>query len=494
MQDYKTGLETGDDKLLYRIEDAVRCLDLSNANPVIKTEVGRETAIFLKEVIDRIIVLDYELVPDSSEISRWRLKDTEITIYKISDPTSEQNGEFLFTPGTVSRAARDYRTVKSLPYLEGSGKGAGFNDPLFEEMVPLWAKEKNLGLSNWQWIGLLLVIIGGLIVKIVAEFGVIILMKLTVHRKNSIRHQLLQALEKPIGLVFATALWFVSIYFLKLDGVPLAVTNVVVKIVFSVSVIWACFNLANVLTKFLERVTEKTASEMDDQLVPLISKALRVFIVVFGILMTIQSLGFNIMSIMAGLGLGGLAFALAAKDTAANLFGSIMILIDRPFKVGDWVRASSSEGTVEEIGFRSTRIRTFYNSLVSVPNMEMATTTIDNMGARKFRRENITLGVTYDTRTDQIEAFMEGIKKIILDNPYTNKENFHVAFRGFGDSSLNIMVYYFVEVKDWSDELKAKQDINLKVLQLAESLDVSFAFPSQSVYLEKMPTNNEAVQ
>ncbi|MEZ4871992.1 MAG: mechanosensitive ion channel [Bdellovibrionales bacterium] len=487
MNDYRVGVTTGNKALKNRIHDAVRCLDLSNVNPIIRDEYGSKAAIFLKEVIDRVIVLDFSLIPDSSDISRWRLKDTEITIYQIKDEKSERNGMYLFTPDTVERSEKDYATVKDLPYLDGSGQGAAFDEPLIEEIAPEWAKNKNLGLSNWQWIGIFAALLIGFILKVATEFAIIVLKKLTVRKENSVRHTTLLAMEKPMGLIAATGFWYISIYAIKLEGIALSIFLVAIKITFAVSVTWAAYNFSDVLTNYMKRVTDRTKSTLDDQLVPLLSKAMRIGIVVFGALMTIQSLGFNVMSLMAGLGLGGLAFALAAKDTAANLFGSIRILLDRPFHVGDWIKTSNAEGTVEEIGFRSTRIRTFYNSLVSVPNMEMATVAIDNMGARKYRRENVSLGVTYDTPPEKIEAFMAGIKSIILASPVTNKENFHVAFRGFGSSSLNIMVYYFVEVPDWSGELLAKQNVNLEIMRLAKRLDISFAFPTQSVFIEGMP-------
>ncbi len=491
MNDYRKGVKTGDAVLKERINDALRCMDLSKITPVLKSEQGRKAAILLKEVIDRVIVLDYSKIPEASDIDRWRLKDTEITVLKVQDSQSEQYGSYLISAGTVERAEEFYNKVKHLPYLPESGQGAAFKTPVWESMMPAWAKEKSLGLSNWQWLAIVGLLLFGFIIKTIAEFGVLILKKLTVEKENSLRHKTLLAVEHPIGLIFATGFWYVGVHIIKLEGIPLAACLIGIKITFSVSFIWASYNLTNVVSEYLQRFTEKTASTMDDQLVPLATKSLRVFVIVFGILLTIQSLGFNIMSIMAGLGLGGLAFALAAKDTAANLFGSIMILIDRPFKIGDWVKTSSVEGTVEEIGFRSTRVRTFYNSLVSVPNMEMATTAIDNMGLRKFRRENVTIGVTYDTSTEKLDAFMEGMKNIILAHPLTNKENFHVVFRGFGDFSLNIMLYYFVEAKDWAEELATKQHINLEIIRLAEDLKVEFAFPTQSIYVEGLPEGSK---
>jgi MscS family membrane protein len=194
-------------------------------------------------------------------------------------------------------------------------------------------------------------------------------------------------------------------------------------------------------------------------------------------------MGVNVFSLLAGLGLGGLAFALAAKDTAANLFGSIMILVDRPFKIGDWVSVDTVEGTVEEIGFRSTRIRTFYNSLVTVPNANMANAQIDNLGVRQYRRTSFELDVTYGTKSKDLDAFIEGIRKIILENSISRKDMYHVYFSGYGASSLKIMVYFFLITDDWGQELKEKQNIYFKIYSLAEQLGVEFAFPTQTIFL-----------
>src|SRR5690606_2130508 len=142
-----------------------------------------------------------------------------------------------------------------------------------------------------------------------------------------------------------------------------------------------------------------------------------IFVVVVGALVGAQNLGIEVFSVLAGLGIGGLAVALAARDSLANFFGSIMIMVDRPFRVGHWIISKGEEGIVEDIGFRSTKIRTFYNSVVSIPNSELAIAPVDNMGLRRFRRVRTTIGVTYDTPPEKIEAFLEGIKNIIKANP-----------------------------------------------------------------------------
>lgn len=443
---------------------------------------GERAAQLLKETIDRVIVINYSLIPDDTTLNRWRLKGTEISIVKVPDG-EYRAGEFLFSAETVGRAQEFFDVVSPLPYLPKSGKGALFKGGWIENNVPSWLQGKTFGMFHWQWFGILFAIICGFVVRIVIEYAVTTLKKIATRSSSEWDDNIISATEGPIGTIAAAALWYVALKILAIDGTAQSVLLIAIQIVFSISLIWLFLNFTDVATSALQRYARRTDVPIDDQLVPLIRRACRLFVALFGILVSIQNLGVNVMSLLAGLGLGGLAFALAAKDTAANLFGSIMILWDQPFKVGDWIRSGGNEGTVEEIGFRSTRIRTFYDSQISIPNSELANAHIDNLGRRKFRREKFTIGLTYDTAPDKLEKFIDGVKAIIKDHPKTRKDNFHVVFEQFGASSLDILVYFFLEVPDWAEELKEKQDIHLKILKAASSLKVDFAFPSRSIYM-----------
>jgi MscS family membrane protein len=220
--------------------------------------------------------------------------------------------------------------------------------------------------------------------------------------------------------------------------------------------------------------------------VPLIRRALKVFIVAVGAIFVLQNLNVDVAGLVAGLGLGGLAFALAAKETVANLFGSATIFADRPFHIGDWVRIGDAEGIVESVGFRSTKIRTFYNSVVSIPNSTVANAIVDNLGARVYRRCRTVLGVRYDTTAEQVQAFVDGIRAIITNNPHTRKDYYEIHFNDFGASSLNILVYFFLKVPSWSEELRQRHNVLLEILRLAKALGVEFAFPTQTLHIESL--------
>jgi MscS family membrane protein len=169
----------------------------------------------------------------------------------------------------------------------------------------------------------------------------------------------------------------------------------------------------------------------------------------------------------------------------SNLFGSLTLLFDRPFQIGDWIQIGSVDGSVESVGMRSTRVRTFYNSLITIPNSELTTATIDNYGARQYRRFKTDIGVQYDTTPEQIEAFCEGIRELIRRHPYTRKDYYHVYLNTFGASSLNILLYCFLDTPEWSTELRERERLMLDIMKLARELGVQFAFPTQTLHMFK---------
>lgn len=299
---------------------------------------------------------------------------------------------------------------------------------------------------------------------------------------STLDDNLLNAIRNPLSW----AVFFIILKLLASHSLSLYLT-----IAISLSVIWGTYKISDVFAQSLINYTQHKSDTLNTQIISIIHKISRTLILVLGALFIIQTMGHNVMSILAGLGLGGLAFALAAKDTCANLFGSINILIDQPFKIGDYIRVNQTEGTVEDVGLRSTRIRTFYDSQISIPNAEIANSIIDNNGRRKYRRIKTTLGVTYNTPVDKLDEFIQRIKEIIQKSESTRKDYFHVVFNEYGSSSLNILLYFFLNVDSYQTELIEKEKINFKILRLAKELSVSFAFPTQSIYIETNECNEE---
>lgn len=249
------------------------------------------------------------------------------------------------------------------------------------------------------------------------------------------------------------------------------------------------FVLIDSFVILLSEWTAKTKSAIDDQIAIVARKSLKVVITVLGILFLIQNLGYSVSGLIASLGLGGLTVALAAKDAVANFFGSIVILVDSPFKIGDWVKIGSVEGVVEEIGFRSTKIRTFEKSLITVPNYKIANESIENFSNRNKRRIKFTIGVEYSTPREKIETVIEKIKQLIDSHPEIASNFYLVNFTSFADSWLEIFIYCFTTTTNWKRYLEIKEELNLSIMKVLEEEGVNFAFPSQSIYLEKFPEN-----
>ncbi len=484
VDDYKEGVQNNDKHQMKRINDAVRCFNFEGMVGI-TSDYRRETAILTREIIDRTIVVDYELVPDDPTILSWRLKDTNIWTTQVD--AGDRRGQHLFSRNTIEQVRIDWEMVKRDPYLKEGGQGALYSEPWVAQHVPDWTKAKFLLVANWQWIGLFISILLGLVLKVVAQHLLHLAKRFTSKTKVQWDDKIADAIERPVGLLVASLFWIASLRILQFSGMMLTVMSLVAQVILSIAMIWMIYKLTEVLTDHLKTLAARSDSALDDHLVPLINRALKIFIVIIGILVMFQNLGINVMSVLAGLGLGGLAFALAARDMCANLFGSVMIFLDRPFSIGDWVLIGENEGTVEDIGFRSTRVRTFYNSVISIPNATVANADIDNMGAREFRRIKAFFGLTYDTPPEKMEAFLEGVKNIVEANEYTRKDYYHVVFNGYGNSSLDVMLYCFLKVPDWATELVERQNIYLEILRLASEIGVDFAYPTQSLHIETFP-------
>lgn len=204
---------------------------------------------------------------------------------------------------------------------------------------------------------------------------------------------------------------------------------------------------------------------------------MKIVAVVIGSIFIVDKLGFDLAGLLTGLSIGGFAFALGAQETIKNFFGSIMIFIDKPFKVGDWVEINGDEGMVEEVGLRTSRIRTFYNSIVIIPNSEVSNTTIDNYAERRYRRYKTYFKLPLNTDIDKVEAFVSALDELINSHDSTRKDYYHVRVNNIGLYSIDILFYTFFVVPDWSAELKARQEIILSVLRIAKEVGVEFAVP-----------------
>lgn len=385
---------------------------------------------------------------------------------------TRSENEWVFSTSTVASIPELYRSTFSI-----------FVDVVLDNL-PAFMKDEVLGVELWQIVGIFVWILLGLVLMKLFDFTLGRYLE-PLLQKSASRwdDKLYEEVHQPIGYIFLFAFFRLTYTNLMLPVKMNTILSTGFEIALSVSVVWFLYKLANVASLFLENVTSKTDSKLDDQLVPLLRKSLKVFIVAIGILFVLQNNGINVTSLIAGLGIGGLAVALAARDTLANFFGSVTIFVDKPFQIGDLITIGDITGTIEEVGFRSTRIRTLYNSLVTIPNAKLADAEIDNLGMRQMRRFRATINLTYDTTPEQMEAFVEGVKGIIRSYPPINKENYEVHFNEMGSHSLDVLVNLFFEVPTWSEELQFRHNFLLDVMRLAKDVGVEFAFPTQTLHV-----------
>ncbi len=295
--------------------------------------------------------------------------------------------------------------------------------------------------------------------------------------QTDIDDKILKALIGPLNFIFIV----LGVYFAAMSVHLHNHLLIFLKGIFTLLFFWILFNLIrafenNILSMFGKRVTYEIGL--------FFVKALKVFVLALGLVAVLQTFGINVSAFIASLGLGGLAFALAAKDTAANLFGGFAILTDNIFKIGDWVKIGSVEGVVEDIGMRTTKIRAFDKRLIVVPNATIANSAVDNFSRRDRRRIKMRIGLIYGTSTQTMQKILTEIREMLQNHPQIHKEPLLVYFDEFGASSLDLFFYLFTKTAVWEEYLKIREDINLKIIEIVQRNGSDFAFPSQSIYFE----------
>ncbi|MDF1882206.1 mechanosensitive ion channel family protein [Sulfurimonas sp. MAG313] len=322
-----------------------------------------------------------------------------------------------------------------------------------------------------------------------AQSFISILHKASSQTKNTLDDEIITAIEPPLRLVFILLGLYGMLIFLKLPAQLDAFNSHFFHSMFAFTIFWSLYRVIGIFSTFVSSVQGKIANRFSADLALFLIKGVKLVLVIMGFVVIVQEWGYNFTGFLASLGLGGLAFALAAKDTAANLFGSLVIFSDKPFDVGDWIQTPGVEGTVESIGIRSTRVRTFAKALVAVPNATLANSPITNWSRMTMRRIKMTIGLTYDTNSTQMQNILTQIRQMLKDDSDINDGTILVNFTDFQDSALGIFCYFFTNTTNWNEYLLVREKINLNIMKIVEDNQASFAFPSQSMYIESLPEN-----
>lgn len=318
--------------------------------------------------------------------------------------------------------------------------------------------------------------------KLFATLVIQVLHPLAKSTQNNYDERILLALKGPIAFIFIIigVRLFFALLFLES-----AIINHIISSMIAYNLFWAFYELVNALRGLVYHFTSRFNPELSYEVGNFILAILKGIIMVIGLGTILEVWGINIGGLIAGLGIGGLAFALAAKDTAANLFGSIALLLDKSIRLGEWIKIGDVEGTVEDIGMRTTKIRSFGKSLITLPNQMIANSPIENFSRRGIRRIKMTLGVTYSTSAGQMQNILIDIKEMLKNHEgIAQKETMLVNFTSFDDSSMGIFIYTFTNTSNWQAYMDIKEDVNLKIMEIIEKNGSEFAFPSQSLYIE----------
>jgi len=335
-----------------------------------------------------------------------------------------------------------------------------------------------------------IILIGLIFKKLISKYLSNILYKVVGKKDNNVGiDKFDELLTKPIGFFIVLCfIYFGASYVSYPSFIDENFQSIFSKI-FSLFLIYAIYKIFVKVIDYIGLILKQRAAEtenkMDDQLIPFAIEIGRILVVIFALFFILGNVfDINITALATGLGIGGIAIAMASKESLENLLGSFTIFFDRPFTVGDVVKVGTVTGLVEKVGFRSTRIKTFDKSVVTVPNKKMIDAELDNLGLRPVRRVKFHIGLTYDTSTEQIKNIVSEIQEMINSHEKTNEEG-KVRFQEFGASSLDIMVLYYVNSPKWEDLIDVKEDVNYKIMDIVKKHNSDFAFPSTSVYLHQ---------
>lgn len=474
--------------------EARRTLDLSGFNQVVRSAEGDRVARRLAEIFERVGRVDPETVPEVPDEVPYTLLEFPQALGVEGEPIGairlapDATGEWRFTAETVASIESILEFVREYRELDlESTELIAAPDPIdsLRDIFPASYRTGYFGIEWWS-----LIVLGGLIVvaylialvsSLVLRFLIGIYYRIG-HEPE--KKQIIGRARSRLGMLFGLLFLEAALPGLSLPIWLLSILLIVLHVLKAIVLLLLLFDVWDVASTAIAGRTKDASERTEKLVIPIIRNLGKGVIVVAVGLFLLNGLGFNVVGLVAGLGIGGLVVAFAAKDSVENFFGSITILFEAPFGIGDWIKVGDIEGTVEEISLRSSRIRTFQDSLIILPNSQLITASVENFGRRRYRRMRIFLGLTYDTPPEKITAFCEKLRKTIALHPKTRKDVYFVHFNGYADFSLDILVQCFFEVPDFAGELEAREELLLAFLQAAKEVGVEYAFPTRTLVFD----------
>jgi MscS family membrane protein len=463
----------------YDVQRATKALDTSELPELVREERAQEIAIKLYAILTFKDVTPSKAPtnPVSSPLSIADVNDYGIYL--------EQSGpNWRFSKATIKDVPDIFREVEHNLSKKEMRKLGGYTATwlTIRSYVPEQLKGTTFILEDWHWLAAGLTLLAAVLLHFILVFFFRrVLSKVIPSRYAAQQHETIASIRTPIFvIVFTSALQlFLSSFDLQIDFYTVAITWI--STVRILAIMLLSIRLIPMFSDRVNRFASEATAVGEEILYPLVEKAAWLCIIIIGVVQILWTHGVNVSGLAAGLGLGGLAFALAAKDTVENIFGAVAILIDQPFRTGDTISMSGITGTVERIGLRSTRLRTPENSLISLPNSKIISSHVDNLGARTFLRVRTMLHLPLSTPPSSIEALCAGIRSILVSNPFCDKDTSIAHFTEFHYASLGILVQFNLSLQAWAEEQKRKEEIFLAIIRLIHELGLSLAAPMQDV-------------
>jgi len=476
-------------------EEMLSLIDLSSVPAVSRRERGIETGAYLLDILGRIKLPAIDQIPTAEDFynkptkpARWHIPATPIEIVRINQ--GSRDGEFLFSGRTVTIAPRFYQDIRELPLKSVSGIKSWsqtlpqLSGPMIlaalVSAVPGLLKQTWLDTPIWKIIGAFL--LGALAIVFLAFCHRLVMLL----KPEGELFVLLRSLVTPVVAVLAIAvLWNFVTFQLNVAGFFATAFNTVTTLAVFLAAAWLFWLFALLVAEFIVRSPRISEESLDASLLRLCARIAGIIGGTAILAYAASNLGLPVFSVIAGLGIGGLAVALAVRPTLENLIGGLILYADRPFRVGDYCKFSDYVGTIESIGVRSTQLRALDRTLVFVPNAKLADMEIINWAHCDQMLVNTTIGLRYETKADQLRYVIAKIREMLYAHPKIDSETVRVRFAGFGASSLDINIRIYLLAREWNEYYALREDAFLRIDEIVEQSGTSFAFPSRTVYVRR---------
>jgi MscS family membrane protein len=464
-------------------ERAATFLNLSPVREADRAQRGPVLARQLKEVLDQKLWVDVEglssepegdlgddLPPSRDLIGAIETEKGPLDVFV--DRVHDTGGLPVWKISAV--------TVAAIPDLaEQFG-----THPLLARLPAPLVQLRLLEIALWQWLALLVLLAGAWLAAWgVATLTVALVRPLAARSSTDFDDRLLALIVSPLRLLAAVGLFALGSLGLGLTLPAREFFRSAELALLVVGFTWLFFRLIDLVARTMEEHLDAESRSGAGHFVPIGARTLKAAVGVMSLLAALDSFGLDITALIAGLGVGGLAVALAAQKTLENVFGGVTILADQPVRPGEFCRFGDQIGTVEEIGLRSTRVRTLARTVITVPNSEFSTLQIENFAARDRIMLTVKLGLRYETTPGQLRHVLVGLREVLYGHPRIDRSPTRVRFVGFGDYSLDLEVYCYVDTTDWNEFLAIREDVFLRIMDVVAASGTGFAFPSQTAYL-----------